>query len=316
MLQIGYKLSSEEHPPLELVRQARRAEATGFSFAMISDHFHPWTDRQGHSPFVWSVIGAIANATEKLIVGTAVTCPTVRIQPAIVAHAAATAAAMMPGRFILGLGTGENLNEHIFGDRWPPARIRREMLAEGVQIIRDLWSGKQKSHYGEYYQVENARIYTLPDQLPPIMIAAGGSQSATLAGEIGDGLVGTAPEPELFKAFDAAGGAGKPRFGELTVCWAQDEKKARQLAYEMWPIAALQGPLLSELALPSYFEQAAGMVDENDVAETVICGPEPQRHLEAIKKYADAGYDHVFIHQIGDQDGFFEFYKREVLPKI
>lgn len=191
------------------------------------------------------------------------------------------------------------------------------MLKEAVEIIRLLWSGSQKSYHGKYYQVENARIYTLPEESPAIVVAAGGAQSAQLAGQIGDGLVGTTADAKLKKAFDKAGGTGKPRYGELGVCWAKDEKKARQTAYELWPIAGLQGPLLSELALPAYFEQAAGMIDESALASTVICGPDPERHLAGIKQFADAGFDHVFVHQIGpDQEGFFEFYKREVLPKL
>ena len=317
MVEIGYKLSSEEHPPNELVAQAVRAEECGFSFAMISDHFHPWTDAQGQSPFVWSVIGAIAHRTKNLLLGTAVTCPSIRIHPGIIAQAAATAASMMPGRFILGLGAGENLNEHIFGHRWPPARVRHAMLKEAVEVIRLLWSGKQESFYGRYYQVENARLYTLPDELPPIVVAAGGSNAAKLAGEVGDGLVGTTADGDLIEVFDQSGGSGKPRYGELTVCWAEDQDQAEQTAYKLWPISGLSGPLMSELALPAYFEQAATLIDETAVAKTVICGPDPERHLEAIQKYAQAGYDHVFIHQVGpNQQDFFEFYDREILSHV
>src|SRR5918994_6282746 len=191
MLKIGYKLSSEEQRPAHLTAQAQRAEQCGFSFAMISDHFHPWIDAQGQSPFVWPVIGAIAQATSKLLLGTAVTCPTIRIHPGIIAQAAATAASMMPGRFILGLGAGENLNEHIFGHRWPPVRIRHAMLKEAVEIIRLLWSGKQESFSGDYYQVENARIYTLTNDLPAIAMAGSGANPPRLAGEIRDGFFGT-----------------------------------------------------------------------------------------------------------------------------
>jgi G6PDH family F420-dependent oxidoreductase len=179
------------------VRNARAAEEAGFSFALVSDHFHPWTDRQGHSPFVWSVIGAIAVSTERLELGTGVTCPTIGLHPAIVAQAAATAASLMPGRFFLGVGTGENLNEHILGDRWPRADERREMLAEAVEIIRGLWEGDLFSFQGRHYTVDRARIYTLPREDVPLVVAAGGQRAATLAGEIGDGLVGTAPEREL-----------------------------------------------------------------------------------------------------------------------
>jgi coenzyme F420-dependent glucose-6-phosphate dehydrogenase len=317
MLEIGYKLSSEEFRPDELVRNAKRAEETGFTFAMISDHFHPWIDRQGQSPFVWAVIGGIAQATTALVLGTAVTCPTMRVHPGIIAQAAATAASMMPGRFILGLGTGENLNEHIFGHRWPPAAIRQEMLKEAVEVIRRLWSGSQESFYGEYYTVENARIYTLPEKLPAVMLAASGSSAAQMAGEIADGLISTTPQSELIDTFHRSGGAGKPRYAEVSVCWAKDEKEARKLALECWPIAGLKGPLTTELATPAQFEETAAMVGENDLVEKIPCGPDPERHIRSIKSYADAGFDHIFVHQIGpDQDGFFDFYRRDVLPRL
>jgi coenzyme F420-dependent glucose-6-phosphate dehydrogenase len=317
MLKIGYKLSSEEHRPEGLIAQARQAEQCGFSFAMISDHFHPWIDAQGESPFVWAVIGAIAQATSKLLLGTAVTCPTIRIHPGIIAQAAATAASMMPGRFILGLGAGENLNEHIFGHRWPSVRVRHAMLKEAVEIIHLLWGGKLENFSSEYYQVENARLYTLPDELPPIAVAASGSNAAKLAAEIGDAFVGTSADAELIDVFNQSGGSGKPRYGELTVCWAEDQSQAEETAYKMWPISGLNGPLMSELALPAYFEQAATMIDETAVAKTVICGPDPERHWQAINEYERAGYDHVFVHQAGpDQEGFFQFYERKILPRL
>jgi coenzyme F420-dependent glucose-6-phosphate dehydrogenase len=317
MFELGYALSSEEHAPNDLVRYARRAEEVGFAFALISDHYHPWIDRQGHSPFVWSVIGGISQATERLVLGTGVTCPTMRIHPAIIAQAAATSAAMMPGRFFLGVGTGENLNEHILGDRWPPHDMRLEMLEEAVEIIRMLWEGEPLTYRGVHYTVENARIYTLPDPLPPILVAASGPHAAEEAGHIGDGLITTAPEAELLKRFEAEGGAGKPRYGQLTVCWAQDEATARRIAYEHWPTAATKGELNQELPTPAHFEQAAKMVREEDVAQAIICGPDPERHIAGVKEFVDAGYDHVYIHQIGpDQDGFFRFYERDVLPKL
>ncbi|HXV41848.1 MAG TPA: TIGR03557 family F420-dependent LLM class oxidoreductase [Anaerolineae bacterium] len=315
MAEIGYALSSEEHNPNDLVQYARRAEEMGFSFALISDHFHPWVDRQGHSPFVWSVIGGIAQATRRLRLGTGVTCPTIRIHPAIIAQAAATASTMMPGRFFLGLGTGENLNEHILGDRWPSHDVRLEMLEEAVEVIRLLWQGGVQSYWGFHYTVENARLYTLPEQLPPIMIAAGGPASAEVAGQLGDGLISTAPDKEIVKGFEAAGGAGKPHYGQLTVCWAEDEAQAKRTAYEIWPNAGLKGELSQELPMPAHFEQAAKMINEEAVAQDVICGPDPERHIEGIKKFIDAGYEHVYIHQVGpDQEGFFQFYKKEILP--
>src|SRR5438105_11989357 len=214
MPEIGYALSSEEHRPGDLVRFAAGAEASGFRFALISDHFHPWTDAQGQSPFVWAVLGGIARATERLRVGTGVTCPTVRIHPAVIAQAAATVADMMPGRFFLGVGSGENLNEHILGDNWPPAGIRQQMLEEAVAIIRELWTGKQTTHDGDYYTVHTARLYTLPDQPPPMMVAAAGTMAAEVAGRIGDGLISVAPNPEIVETYQRHGGDG-PRYGQI-----------------------------------------------------------------------------------------------------
>ena len=316
-VKIGYALSSEEHTPNDLVRHARLAEQAGFTFALISDHFHPWVDAQGHSPFVWSVIGAIARATERLELGTGVTCPTIRIHPAIIAHAAATVAAMMPGRFFLGVGTGENLNEHILGDRWPPHDVRLDMLEEAIMVIRQLWQGGTQSHYGRYYTVENARLYTLPKSPPQIMVGASGPRAAELAGRVGDGLISTAPDPEIIRSFADAGGAGKPRYAQLTVCWADDEATARRTAYEIWPNAGVKGELSQELPTPAHFEQAAKMVSEADAVEQIICGPDPERHITAIQKYIDAGYDHVYIHQIGpDQAGFCQFYAQQILPQF
>lgn len=317
MTQIGYAISSEEHAPNDLVRNAQRAEAVGFSFAMISDHFHPWVDAQGHSPFVWSVIGGIAQATSTIRLGTGVTCPTVRIHPAIIAQAAATAAAMMDGRFFLGVGTGENLNEHVLGDRWPSATVRREMLAEAIDVMRTLWQGGFQSHSGIHYEVENARLYTLPDEPVKVMVAASGPLAAELAGSIGDGLITTAADSDLVAAFQEAGGGHQPRFGQYTCCWAANEDDAKETAHRIWPNGALAGELSQELPLPRHFEQVASLVTPDDVAQSVLCGPDPAPHLEKIKEYAEAGYDHVYVHQIGpDQEGFFRFYEREVLPHL
>jgi G6PDH family F420-dependent oxidoreductase len=240
-----------------------------------------------------------------------------RIHPAIIAQAAATSAAMMPGRFFLGVGTGENLNEHILGHRWPPHDIRLAKLEEAVEVIRLLWQGETCTHRGQHYTVENARIYTLPDELPPIMVAASGQHAAEVAGRIGDGLINVAPVEDIVERFQAAGGSGKPRYGQLTVCWAQDETTARRIAYEHWPNSGVQGELSQELPSPAFFEQAAKMVREEDVAQKMACGPDPEGHIEHIKAFAEAGYDHVYIHQIGpDQEGFFQFYERHVLPKL
>ena len=316
MLEIGYALSSEEHRPGDLVRFAVGAEESGFAFALVSDHYHPWTDSQGHSPFVWATLGGIAQETERLRVGTGVTCPTFRLHPALVAHAAGTVADMMPGRFFLGVGSGENLNEHILGDAWPPAGIRLQMLEEAVAIIRELFTGKLVTHDGDYYTVQTARLYTLPEQLPPIMVAASGPEAAEVAGRIGDGLISTAPDPGIIDTWESHGGEG-PRYGMIHVCWGPDEGEAVKTAHRQWVNAAIGGELGQELPLPAHFEQAAQTVRPEDVAERVVCGPDPERHRAEIRKYADAGFDHVYVHQVGpDQEGFFRFYADEVLPKL
>ncbi len=316
MPELGYALSSEEHRANDLVRYAQRAEQVGFSFALISDHFHPWLDKQGNSPFAWSVLGAIAHATKTLRVGTGVTCPTHRYHPAIIAQAAATIETMMPGRFFLGVGTGENLNEHIVGEGWPPADIRQDMLEEAVELIRKLWEGGYKSYYGSYFVVENARLYSLPDRPPAIFVAASGQESAELAGRIGDGLISTAPQKKLIQTFQASGGTGKTHIGQFTVCWAQDEKQARRTAFDWWREAALKGELSQELPLPKSFEAACELATEDQVAQEIVCGPDPQRHLDKIQKFFDAGFNEVYVHQVGpDQEGFFRFYEREILPK-
>lgn len=313
----GYKLSSEEFAGTDLVRFARRAEEAGFGFAAISDHYHPWTDSEGHSPFVWGVLGAIARATTRLKLLTGVTCPTIRMHPAIAAQAAATAAELMPGRFSFGVGTGEHLNEHILGDRWPPAGERRAMLSEAIDVMRDLWSGDLVNHSGKHYRVVNARLYSLPDEPPPILVAASGDRAIELAGSKGDGIISLAPKDDVLEKFDRAGGSGKARYAEATVCWGTDKSAARELATKRWPIVGLPGELSQELPLPRHFEQAGGMVRPEDLEGKVPCGPDPEEHLEVLRRYIDAGYDHVWVHQIGpEQDGFFDFYESEVIPKL
>jgi coenzyme F420-dependent glucose-6-phosphate dehydrogenase len=315
-MQLGYALSSEEHTPQMLVQWARRAEEIGFPFALISDHFHPWVDKQGQSPFVWNVIGAIAETTEKLRLATGVTCPLIRIHPAIIAHAAATSAVMMPGRFFLGLGTGENLNEHVTGARWPFDDERQDMLEEAVDVIRKLWSGGYQYHRGRYYRVEKARLYTLPDEPPPIAIAAGGPQAAELAGKLDAHLITTDADEKLIGTFRDAGGKGKDVYGQVTVCWAKSEDEAKKTAHEVWPNAAI--PLTPELPTPEeYGKVAEALVRPDDLAEKMALGPDPEQHLELIRKYDKAGVTQVYVHQVGpDQEGFFRFYEREILPQL
>ena len=316
MTAVGYALSSEEHGPSDLVRHARLAESAGFSFALISDHFHPWIERHPHSSFVWGVLGGIAQATDRLIVGTGVTCPILRIHPAIISHAAATAASLMPGRFFLGVGTGENLNEHVLGQPWPEWDVRAEMLEEAIHVIRELWRGEVTSHRGRHFTVQNARLFTLPDGPPPIHVAASGPRMAELAGKVGDGFIGTGADRDLVEAYRAAGGDG-PRYGQVTLAWAASEREGRRVAHEWWPTAALKGDVNQELPNPAQFTELAKIVTEDMVAEAISCGPDPAVHLAKIREYVDAGYDHVYLHQVGpDQDGFLEFAKRELLPAL
>jgi G6PDH family F420-dependent oxidoreductase len=315
MVELGYAISSEEHEPNTLVENACAAEDAGFTFALISDHFHPWIDRQGQSPFVWSVIGAIAQATERLELGTAVTCPSMRIHPTLVAQAAATCALLMEGRFFLGLGTGENLNEHVTGEKWPETEVRQERLEEAVEVIRLLWQGGNQSHRGRHFRVENARIYSLPKPPPRLLLAVGGARGADLAARLADGMIGTSPERELLDRYRKSGKG--PRYGEMTVCWHESESVARKLAREVWPTVAMASSLSWELPLPEHFEAVAELVTEDAVAESMTCGPDPDKHLEAIAKYAQAGYDHVCVHQVGpDQEGFMKFYADEVMPRL
>jgi G6PDH family F420-dependent oxidoreductase len=290
-------------------------EEAGFRSVFISDHFHPWTDRQGESPFVWGVIGAIAGAT-RLHVTTGVTCPTVRIHPAIIAQAAATSSILLEGRFVLGVGSGENLNEHILGDRWPPAPTRLEMLEEAVEVMRKLWTGDWVTHHGSHYTVENARIYSCPDEPPPVYVSGFGPKATSLAASIGDGYVNTKPDADSVKLFREGGGKG-PAIAGMKVCWGPDEKKALSLAHEVWATSGVPGALSQELPMPSHFEQATQIVTEEMIAESTPCGPDPEKYRQAITEFLEAGYEKVYISQIGDdQAGFLDFFFKEVSSRL
>lgn len=316
-MRLGYFLSSEEWGPKDLVAQAVKAQQAGFDRLWISDHFHPWNDAQGHSPFVWSTIGAIASTTTGMTVTTAVTCPTIRIHPAIIAQAAATSAVLLDGRFNLGLGSGEALNEHVLGDRWPGAAERLEMLEEAIEVIRLLWQGGVQEHRGRHYRVEHCRIYDLPDELPKVIVSGFGSRSVELAARVGDGYCTVGPDAESVQMFRSGGGDGKLVQGGLKVCWGTDEQRARAHVYKLWPNEALPGELAQILPTPAHFEQAAEIVSEDMVVSDVPCGPDLDRHLEAIDAYAQAGFDELYVNQIGpDQDEFFAAYGEHVTPRF
>ncbi|GAA4106848.1 LLM class F420-dependent oxidoreductase [Actinomadura miaoliensis] len=316
MTTFGYFLSCEEHGPEELIRQARLAEQAGFEALWISDHFHPWLDEQGQSPFVWSVIGALSQAVS-LPITTAVTCPTFRIHPAIVAQAAATSQVMLNGRFRLGLGSGEALNEHITGAPWPPAAERLEMLEEAVEIIRALFGGRQITHRGRHFRVDTARLYTLPDAPPPIYMSGFGDRAASLAGRIADGFMTTMPDPGPIQSFRSAGGHGKPMQAGLKACWGQDEGQAVKTVHRLWRNEQIEGEAAQILQVPRHFDQLGQLVTEDMIRENVPCGPDPERHVAAIRPFVEAGFDEIYVNQIGPEpDGFFEFYRDQVLPRL
>jgi G6PDH family F420-dependent oxidoreductase len=316
-MRIGFFLATEEFTPDELLAQARAAEEAGFHGLWISDHYHPWNDEQGQSPFVWTVLGALSQVTSRGPVTTAVTCPTVRIPPAVVAQAAATTAAMFGDRFRFGVGSGEALNEHVLGDAWPEASVRLEMLEEAIELMRKLWRGGVVSHRGTHYRVQQARIYTLPDSPPPIPVSGFGPRAVDLAARIGDGYVITMPDADLIGRFRSNGGGDKVVQAGIKVCWGPDEAEARRTVRRLWPNEGLPGELAQVLPTPAHFEQATELVTEDMLGEAVPCGPDMDRHLAAIEEFADAGVDELYIHQIGGPGGdFFTTYAREILRRF
>jgi G6PDH family F420-dependent oxidoreductase len=314
-MKIGYFLSCEEYGPGELVEQARLAAEAGFESLWISDHFHPWNDEQGESPFVWSLIGAISQVCD-LPVTTAVTCPTVRVHPAIIAQAAATSAVMLDGRFVLGVGSGEALNEHILGTAWPAAEVRLEMLEEAIAVMRQLWDGGFVTHRGRHYTVDSARIYTLPDKPPPVYVSAFGPKALRLAARIGDGYITTSPDADMVKRFRDLAGADKPVQGGVKVAYAETRDAGVELAHRLWGTAGIPGELAQVLPSPRHFEQAAELVTPEMTAESVTAGPDPQDHLDALRPYAEAGFDAVHVANMGpNYRPMIKAYGDEVLPE-
>ncbi|WP_300011694.1 TIGR03557 family F420-dependent LLM class oxidoreductase [Pseudonocardia sp.] len=315
-MQIGYKLATEAFGPTEIIRQAVRAEEVGFDFVEMSDHFHPWLDVQGHSAFTWSVLGAVAARTERIGLVTGVTCPTVRYHPAVIAQAAATMALISQDRFVLGVGAGERLNEHVVGRGFPAVAERHEMLREALEIIRLLWSGGYRSYEGKHLRLEDARVFDLPERLPEIAVAAGGPAAARVAAELGDALFATDADPELVRHYrDAGGSAGG--YAEASLAWAPDEKSAAQaaLSTNRWGLTGWK--VMSELPNPVNFEAATATVREEDIIGKFACGPDPDRHLEVVTPYLDAGFDRIVLMNAGpDPDGFLDFYRDELAPRL
>jgi G6PDH family F420-dependent oxidoreductase len=318
MVRIGYTMMGEQAGPRQLVDDVVRAEEVGFDFSVASDHYFPWLDEQGHSPYVWSVLGAAAQATSRIPLMTYVTCPTMRYHPAVVAQKAATLQLLSQGRFRLGLGAGENLNEHVTGRGWPPVSVRHEMLEEAIEIIRALWSGSYVTKRGGHFPVDSARLWDLPEQTPPLGIAASGERSCDLAGRLGDLLIAVEPEARLVEEFDRAGGAGKPRVGPVPVCYDEDRDAAVARAHEQFRWFGGGWKVNSELPGTEAFAAASAAVRPEDVAEAIPCGDEVDRFVQAVEKFVRAGFTEVALVQIGGdrQQPFLDWAQKSLLPAL
>ncbi|MEY2435711.1 MAG: hypothetical protein QOH64_2633 [Acidimicrobiaceae bacterium] len=318
MTLIGYTMMCEQAGPKQLVRDVALAEQAGFDFAVISDHYFPWLDSQGHSPYAWSVLGAAAQATDHIPLMTYVTCPIRRYHPAVVAQKAATMQLLSDGRFTLGLGAGENLNEHIVGGRWPIAGVRHAMLEEAVDIIRALWEGGSVTYRGKHFDVESAKVWDLPDAPPPIGIAVSGLGSCRLAGKHADVMIAVEPKPELGQMFDDAGGAGKPRVGQIALSYDPDPDIALKRAMDQFRWFTGNWRVNAELPVPASFDAASKTVREEDVLKQMPCGPDVQRHVAGIRGFEDAGFTHIALVQVGgdSQEEFISWAATELLPAL
>jgi len=314
--QFGYTLMGEQSGPKQLVADAARAEDTGFDFLVSSDHYYPWLAEQGHAPYAWSVLGAVAQVTSQVGLMSFVTCPIRRYHPAVVAQKAATMALLSDGRFTLGLGAGENLNEHVVGD-WPQTRQRHEMFAEALTVIRGLLAGETVHHTGRHFEVPAARLWDRPDEGVPMAVAVSGPKSLDLAVRYADALIATEPKPELTDAYREQAG-DLPRYGQVPICYGPDEAACRKLAHEQFRWTGLGWPVNSQLPDPQAFAAATAGVTEDAVAQAVSCGPDLKRHVDAVRGYLDAGFTHVAVIQIGaqTQGPFLDFARDELLPAL
>ncbi|WP_375477178.1 LLM class F420-dependent oxidoreductase [uncultured Jatrophihabitans sp.] len=318
MTKFGYTLMTEQSPPTNLVRYAVAAERAGYDFEVSSDHYFPWLDSMGHAPNAWTTLGAVAHATERVELMTYVTCPILRYHPTVVAQQAATLGLLSEGRFTLGLGSGENLNEHVVGKGWPSVSVRQEMFAEAVEIIRALFGGDYVDFRGEHFRVTAAKLWDVAATPPPIGIAVSGPASCQLAGEQGDAMIAVEPLPELGELFDQHGGSGKPRIGQLPISYGADKDAAIDRAHELFRWFAGGWKVNADLPGTAGFDAASQFVTKDDVAESIPCGDDVDAVKSAVKEFVDAGFTHVALVQIGDdqQDPFFEWSTNELLPAL
>ena len=315
-MKLGYKLIAEAYSPVEMVRQAVRAEEAGFDFVEISDHFHPWVSEQQHSGFAWSILASIAARTERIELATGVTCPFIRYHPAIIAQAAATTSLLADGRFTLGVGSGERLNEHVVGRGWPSVTVRHEMFRESLEMIRLLWQGGYHSYEGKHLTLEDARVFDLPEVLPPIVVATGGPRASALAAELGDGIFTTEPRTDLVAAYEKAGGDG-PRYAEVPMAWAATEDEAAASARRLFRFGLTGWKVQAELPNPVNFDAATAYITEDHVKQMFACGPDVDQQLTVAQSFVDAGYDHLALINAGpDVDGFFDHVASDLGAKV
>jgi G6PDH family F420-dependent oxidoreductase len=314
----GYTMMGEQSGPRAMVEDLVAAEEAGFDFSVVSDHYFPWLDEMGHSPYTWSVLGAAAWATERIPLMTYVTCPTFRYHPAVVAQKAATVQLLSGGRFTLGLGSGENLNEHVVGGGWPGVDVRHERFVEAVEIIRALFAGGYVNRRGRHFDADSAKLWDLPDTPPPIGIAVSGRQSCELAGRLGDVMIAVEPDAELGEMFDAAGGSGKPRVGQVPVCFDPDRDAAVTRAHRLFRWFGGGWKVNAELPGPAAFDGASSSVRPDDVAEQIACGDDVEEFVAKIRPFADAGFTHVALVQIGGdhQQPFIAWARETLLPAL
>jgi G6PDH family F420-dependent oxidoreductase len=319
MVAFGYTLMTEQRGPRDLVADAVAAENAGFDFEVMSDHYFPWLESQGHAPNAWAVLGAVASSTRRVPLMTYVTCPTVRYHPAVVAQQAATVALLAgDSRFTLGLGAGESLNEHVVGRGWPPANVRHEMLTEAVEIIGELFAGDYVNRSGKHFRVDSARLWDVPDGGVPIAVAVSGQQSVDVFAPVADAMVAVEPMPELVQGFDAAAGVSLPKIGQQPLSWGPDRDEAVARAHDQFRWFAGGWKVNAELPGPAAFAAASQFVLPDDIAEAFSCGPDVAAHVEAVRPFVDAGFTHVALIQVGgdSQPDFLRFAEAELLPAL
>jgi len=316
-MQLGYTMMTEQAGPKDLVAHVVGAEAAGFDFAVSSDHYFPWLDEMGHAPNAWVTLGAAAQATSRIPLMTYVTCPIMRYRPAVVAQQAATLQLLSDGRFTLGLGAGENLNEHVIGEGWPPVAVRHEMFAEAVQIIKELLAGDgYTTFHGQFYDVDGGKIWDLPEGGVPIGIAVSGEKSVELAAEYADVLIATEPRPELTEMFQRAGGGTKDRVAQMPISYGTDKAAAVTRAHSLFRWFGLGWKVNADLPGTAGFDAASQFVREEDVESSIPCGDDVEAVIEAAKEYADAGFSHLALVQIGgdQQQPYLEWAQRDLMP--